>query len=414
MFCGECGTKNKKGDAFCKECGSKLESVEVTTNKTKKEVSNAPKKPMAKSTKIIIGVVAVVVAALVALFIILGNITNPKNVAKEYIQAVVNKDGNKLYSYLNIEGDSTFVSKNVFNNYIKEKIKDDAVTNYKITEVEYSTGKLQATVRFTYTTKNSSSEKTGKVTLTKDKSKKYLFFDNWKINDSIDTAVVKDYTLKVTKGSTLTYGGIKVDKKYLDSSKSSTEYDVYVLPQVFGYETVVKAVLPSGLEIEEKVTPSTYYSTHTVSFDEDTLTDAAKNKIIEVAKKDLNTIYTSAIAKKSFADIKSNFDVKGIDLTKFEQSYNNFVIKLGNESNILTSFTVTNASIYDIDLDSNGYLEVEFKVNYDYAIKYTDYSNNEKTHSDSDYDYMTVTLTYKNGTYYLVNINELETYFSRY
>ena len=414
MFCGECGTKNKKGDAFCKECGSKLESVEVTTNKTKKEVSNAPKKPMAKSTKIIIGVVAVVVAALVALFIILGNITNPKNVAKEYIQAVVNKDGNKLYNYLNIEGDSTFVSKNVFNNYIKEKIKDDAVTNYKITEVEYSTGKLQATVRFTYTTKNSSSEKTGKVTLTKDKSKKYLFFDNWKINDSIDTAVVKDYTLKVTKGSTLTYGGIKVDKKYLDSSKSSTEYDVYVLPQVFGYETVVKAVLPSGLEIEEKVTPSTYYSTHTVSFDEDTLTDAAKNKIIEVAKKDLNTIYTSAIAKKSFADIKSNFDVKGIDLTKFEQSYNNFVTKLGNESNILTSFTVTNASIYDIDLDSNGYLEVEFKVNYDYAIKYTDYSNNEKTHSDSDYDYMTVTLTYKNGTYYLVNINELETYFSRY
>ncbi len=414
MFCGECGTKNKKGDAFCKECGSKLESVEVTTNKTKKEVSNAPKKPMAKSTKIIIGVVAVVVAALVALFIILGNITNPKNVAKEYIQAVVNKDGNKLYSYLSIEGDSTFVSKNVFNNYIKEKIKDDAVTNYKITEVEYSTGKLQATVRFTYTTKNSSSEKTGKVTLTKDKSKKYLFFDNWKINDSIDTAVVKDYTLKVTKGSTLTYGGIKVDKKYLASSKSSTEYDVYVLPQVFGYETVVKAVLPSGLEIEEKVTPSTYYSTHTVSFDEDTLTDAAKNKIIEVAKKDLNTIYTSAIAKKSFADIKSNFDVKGIDLTKFEQSYNNFVIKLGNESNILTSFTVTNASIYDIDLDSNGYLEVEFKVNYDYAIKYTDYSNNEKTHSDSDYDYMTVTLTYKNGTYYLVNINELETYFSRY
>ena len=177
---------------------------------------------------------------------------------------------------------------------------------------------------------------------------------------------------------------------------------------------MVKAVLPSGLEIEEKVTPSTYYSTHTVSFDEDTLTDAAKNKIIEVAKKDLNTIYTSAIAKKSFADIKSNFDVKGIDLTKFEQSYNNFVTKLGNESNILTSFTVTNASIYDIDLDSNGYLEVEFKVNYDYAIKYTDYSNNEKTHSDSDYDYMTVTLTYKNGTYYLVNINELETYFSRY
>ena len=412
MNCGECGAKNKKGDAFCCECGSKLESVEVVSKP--KKASNTPKKPINKSTKIIIGVCALIVVLVVTLFIVLGNMTNPKNVAKSYINAIVNKDGNKLYSYLNIEGDSTFVSKKVFDDYVKNELKDNTITNYKITDVEYSTGKLQATVKFTYTTKNSSSESTGKVTLTKDKNKKYFFFDNWKVSNSIDTTVIKDYTLKVTKGSTLSFGGINIDKKYLDSSKSSNEYDAYVLPQVFGYETVVKAVLPTGLEIEEKVTPSTYYSSHTVSFDEDTLTDDAKNKIIEVAKKDINTIYTSAINKKSFADIKSNFDVKDIDLTKLEQSYNEFVSDLGSESNILTSFTATTLSIYDIDLDSNGHLEVEFKVNYDYSIKYTDYSNNEKTYSDSDYDYMTVSLTYKNGSYYLVDIDELETYFSRY
>ena len=414
MFCGECGTKNEKGAAFCKECGAKLEVVEVEKPKTKKVTNSTPKKPMAKSTKIIIGVVALVVIAFVALFVVLSNITNPKNVAKEYIHAVINKDGNKLYNYLNITGDSTFVSKKVFSDYVKEELGETSITNYKITDVEYSTGKLQATVKFTYTTKNSSSESTGKVNLTKDKSKKYLFFDNWHISDSIDTAVVKDYALKVTKGSKLTFGGINVDKKYLNSSKSSSEYDVYVLPQVFGLETVVKAVLPSGLEIEEKVTPSNYNSNHTVSFDEDSMTDEAKNKIVEVAKKDITTIYASAIAKKSFADIKSNFNVKGNDLTKLEQSYNEFVTDLGSETNVLTSFTVTNASIYDIDIDSNGYLDVEFKVNYDYAIKYNDYSNNEKTHSDSDYDYMDVKLTYNNGSYYLVDVSGLETYFSRY
>ena len=414
MFCGECGTKNKKGDAFCKECGAKLEVAEVEKTKTKKVVNNTPKKPMAKSTKIIICVVAVVVAALVALFVVLGNITNPKNVAKEYISAVINKDGNKLYNYLNISGDSTFVSRKVFSDYVKDELKDTSIINYKITDVEYSAGKLQATVKFTYTTKNSSSESTGKVNLTKDKNKKYLFFDNWHISDSIDTAVVKDYTLKVTKGSKLTFGDINVDKKYLNSSKSSNEYDVYVLPQVFGLETVVKAVLPSGLEIEEKVTPSTYNSNHTVSFDEDSMTDAAKGKIIEVAKKDITTIYTSAIAKKNFEDIKSNFNVSDNDLTKLEKSYNEFVSNLGSETNVLTSFTVTNASIYDIDLDSTGYLDVEFKVNYDYEIKYNDYSNNEKTHSDSDYDYMDVKLTYNNGSYYLVDVSGLETYFSRY
>lgn len=145
MFCGECGTKNKKGDAFCKECGAKLEVVEVKKTKTKNVVNNTPKKPMTKSTKIIIGVIALVVVAFVALFVVLGNITNPKNVAKEYIQAVINKDGNRLYSYLNISGDSTFVSKKVFSDYVKEELEDTSITNYKITDVEYSTGKLQAT-----------------------------------------------------------------------------------------------------------------------------------------------------------------------------------------------------------------------------------------------------------------------------
>ena len=416
MFCGECGTKNKKGDAFCKECGAKLESVEVTTSKPKKEskVNNIEKKPMAKSTKVIVGVVAIVVAVLVTLFIVLGNMTKPKNVAKGYIDAIVNKDGNKLYGYFNIDGDSTFVSRKAFDKYVKDELKNNTITNYSITDVEYSKGKLQATVKFTYTMQNKSSESTGKVVLTKAKTKKYLFFDNWQVSNTINTTIVKDYTVKVVKGSSLTFGGVKVDKKYLDSSKSSSEYDVYVLPQVFGSKTVIKAVLPSGLEIEEEVTPSTYYNTHTVSFDKNTMTDAAKNKMIEVAKNDLNTIYASAIEKKSFADIKSNFSAKGIDLTKLEKSYNEFVTNLGSETNILTSFTATNLNIYDIDLDSNGFLEVEFKVNYDYSIKYIDYSNNEKTHSDSDYDYMTVTLTYKNGSYYLTNINDLETYFSRY
>ena len=414
MFCGECGTKNKKGDAFCGECGKELETVEVEKTKTKKNVNNKPKKEISKSTKIIICVISIIVVAVIASFILLGNITNPKNVAKEYISAVINKDSNKLYSYLNIDGDSTFVSKNVFSNYVKDELKEVTINNYKITDVVYSTGKLQATVKFTYTTENGSSESNGTVKLIKDKSKKYLFFDNWKINDSIDTVVVKNYTLKVTKDSKLTYGGINVDKKYLDSSKSSNEYDVYVLPQVFGYETVVKAVLPSGLEIEEKVTPSSYNSNHTVSFDEDSMTDDAKNKIIDIAKKDIATIYASAIAKKSFADIKSNFSIKGSDLSKLEESYNKFISNLGNETNILTSFNITSATIYDIDLDSSGYLDVEFKINYDYAIKYNDYSNSEKTHSDSDYDYMDVKLTYNNGTYYLVDVSGLETYFSRY
>lgn len=71
-------------------------------------------------------------------------------------------------------------------------------------------------------------------------------------------------------------------------------------------------------------------------------------------------------------------------------------------------------SIYDLELNNDGYLEVELKVNYDYEVKYKSYNDEEKTNSDSDYDYMTVILTFDNGSYYLVGLDNLETYFSRY
>lgn len=33
MFCGECGTKNKKEALFCEECGAKLREVEEQEEK---------------------------------------------------------------------------------------------------------------------------------------------------------------------------------------------------------------------------------------------------------------------------------------------------------------------------------------------------------------------------------------------
>lgn len=409
MFCGECGAKNQKGDAFCKECGAKLENVENT-----EVVNSRPRKPMSKQNKIIIIVVVALVAIIGILFAIFSNLTNPKNVAKDYIQAVVDQDANKLYEYLEIEGDSTYVSKDVFKSIMKDNKTDSKVNNYKITGVEYSDGKLKATVKFKYTLEGGSSEKEDEVVLIKQKSKKFLFFDDWKISDSIETSVVKDYTIKVTKDSKLTFGGVKVTDKYLDKDDSTSKYDVYVLPQVFAYKTEVKAVLPSGLEIEQEVTPSSYYSSYTVSFDEDSLTDSARDKIITIAKTSLNTVYTSAIEKKAFADIKSNFEHDKVDLTDLEKDYTDLVNSLSNSTNTLTSFSIDDMSIYDLELNEDGYLEVELKVNYDYEVKYKSFNDEEKTNSDSDYDYMTVILTFDDGAYYLVGLDNLETYFSRY
>lgn len=412
MFCGECGTKNEVNSAFCSECGAKLE--QNVALEEAKNVVKPPRKPMSKSTKIVIIVVAFVVVAISVFFIIGSKLTSPEVIAKDYIKAVVEQDANKLYNYLDLEGDKTFVTKKMYSDLMKENGITTDVVNYKITEVEYNDSKLNAEVEFEYTTKNSTSEKEGTVYLTKLKNKKFLFFDNWQVSSENSLAnVIENYTIMVPKNSKLTYGGVKVDSKYLDKDKSTTTLDAYVLPQVFATKTTVKAVLTNGMTIEEEVTPSSYYS-HTVKFDEDSLSASAKSKIIDTAKKSLTTIYTNAIAKKSFSDIKSNFEHKGTNLKDLEEEYTELVNDLSSASNTLTSITFTDVSIYDMELNEDGYLEVEVKAKYNYAVKYKTFSDEEKTNEDSDYSYMTVILTEDAGKYYLVDLDDLETYFSRY
>ena len=44
----------------------------------------------------------------------------------------------------------------------------------------------------------------------------------------------------------------------------------------------------------------------------------------------------------------------------------------------------------------------------------TNFNNEEKENSSSSYEYMKLTYAYDKGEYYLVNVSDLEDYFSRY
>lgn len=410
MFCGECGAKNKKTDAFCCECGAPLEHEEnKETNTAEKTV--VPRQPMSKKNKIIIAIIVVVVVVLGVGYKIGSNLTSPKKIAKDYIQAVIDQDGEKLYKYIEIEGDTTFASKKMFADLLKSKKDESDIVNYKITDVKYGDGKLSAKVTFKYTTKNSSSEKTDTINLTKQKGNKYLIFDNWKISDfSADDLLVKDFELKVPKGAKVSFAGINVTDKYLSKDNSTSKLDVYVLPEVFSSKTIIKAQLSNGLEMEKEVTPSSYRDSYTLTFDEDNLNESSKEAIINKSKEVLTTIYTNAIAKKGFDEFKSSFEHNGLDLTKLSDSYKEFLEDLSGASRTLTSIEFTDMSIYDVSLNSDGYIEVEVRASFNYSIKYTSYNGEETTDEDDDYKYITLTYAYDND-FYLVDMDDLQYYF---
>ena len=321
-----------------------------------------------------------------------------------------------MYSYLEVEGDKTFVSKEIFTQLLKENNKNvSEIENYKITDVEYGSGNLTAKVRFTYTVKNSSEEIDSSVNLIKQKGKKYFFFDDWKISDlSMNSTILKDFTIKSIKGSKITFAGVPLEEKYLDSKASTSKFDVYVLPQVFSTETDVKIVLPMGMEIEEKVTPSSYRNSYTVDFSEENLTEASKEQI-ELAMKDLLTnLYSNAIQKTTFDEIRTTYEKEGLDLKDLEKNYNDFVDSIVNYSTVLTDIQFDKISLSDIELNENGYLEVEVETYYSYQVQYTTWSGEIETHQSTDNDYMTLILGYQDDAYYLVDIQDLTTYFSRY
>ena len=405
MFCGECGTKNKKGAQFCENCGAKMETP-------KKEVFVKEKKPMTKKNKIITGIVGLVAMIVIALCIFLGSLTSPKNIAEKVFNATVNYDFDTIYKYLNVE-DSEFTSKEMFNKVMTSNydIEDKPViVNYSVGEPVISDDKMSATVTITYMMKDKDKSDTFDVKLVKDKNKKWLFFDNWLVNTKgIDVA--KNYKIEVAKGSTISVEDIALSSKYLNSEESNENYDVYVIPSIFKARYEVNITLPIGLQVTSKMNVYDNGSyKYRMSLND--LTNEVKDNLISISKSSLQTLYDGVKEQKSFDDIKSNFEYENGDLTTLKSDYENLVNSIGTSIK-LTTITFKEIKISDVNITSENKLKLYLKVSYDYSVSYES-SGETKTHDSNDYDYLYLTFDYVNGNYKLIDTSSLITYFSKY
>lgn len=417
MFCGECGTKNAKGAKFCESCGATLvEEKSGTKTKTDKKTANndslATKvNKMSKQNKIIMSIIVVIVVIFIAFYAIMSSKLSPKAIAEDYFLAVANVDANKLYKYLDID-ESEFTTKDMFVKITGENTDDDdkmKVANYTVGNAKKELTGLSTTVTITYVLDGEKDSKTADITLVKQKSKKYFLFDDWRVStDGLTT--VKDFEIRLLKGSELSIEGVKVDKKYLDKKESTETYDVYHMPAMFTttYKATIK--LPMGFEVEDNIRVSDY-SKYTYSFDEDTLPDKVKTQITNNIKKGLQTLYDGAKDKKEFSDIKKSFNFKGADLSDLEDAYNSLARSISNTG--LTSISFTDIELSSLSTNSDGSLYASIKAKYKYTVSYES-SGETKTHDSNDYDYMYIYLTYADKEFRIIDASSLNTYFSKY
>ena len=173
MFCSECGKKNVKGSTFCEKCGAKLED-----NSKNEKI----RKPMSKKQKVLLFFVILIVVSLSSAYLILKNMTDPKNVAKKYFLAVTSYNADEIYDFLELNS-SPFTSKKIFKALVdKEKKNDKKIINYNINDAEISDDKMSATVKIKYYLDNEDDADYLTVKLVKAKENKWLIFNNWRVS----------------------------------------------------------------------------------------------------------------------------------------------------------------------------------------------------------------------------------------
>lgn len=267
---------------------------------------------------------------------------------------------------------------------------------------------MSASVTIKYMLKDSKDSSTLKIDLVKSKNKKWLLFNNWKVNTG-DYIVVKDYKFNLPTGSKLTIEGKKVDKKYLKETEDGI--DTYVIPALFTTNYNVKVEL-MGLEIENKVKINSY-SDYNLDFTEDNISKTGKEKLQKAIKTSLENLYNGAKEKKTWDEVKSNFEYKNGDVSKVEKAYNDLLSSFSNSSSTLNSITFTKIELSSASLNKKGQLYLSVKASYDFSLSYQS-GDETKTNDSDDYDYMYLTFDYSDNAFKLVDATSLNTYFSKY
>lgn len=400
MFCSECGAKNADSAKFCEECGAILEEVNaVKDEKTKTSSKNISINKKQKSLMILILVIIVIIFAF---YKIIATSVSPERIVEDYIQAISSKDYDTLYEIAGFSGDTTFLTKEQFQKFLDNRLGDTPISNYNVGKnISYENGNLKAKVPVNIVSNIGYTEQEITVELSKLQSKKYLFFDDWKISNMsslINYSIIKDFKISVPKGTKISFGGINVENKYLDESNSDENEDIYLLPQVLSQETLIVFELSNGVKIEKNIDRISYgYYSLELSLDD--FSDEEKEKINNLLKKDITSLINLTLQNKSFDEAKNSFPLLTTDSMK--KNYENQLKYLENLKYSVSDFNIKEVNLKSISLNTNSKLSISFSIDYSWNATSKESAN---TKSETELEFLTCIYDLEKDGYALENL----------
>ena len=430
MFCEKCGAKNDNNAKFCEGCGTALETAETVLESAKgfktpeKESFVAPdlsdgsktvssnnfsektKTPMSLKNKIIIIVVAVLVVLCGLLYYLGKVVTDPKKIVERYFESITSNNYAEAYECMDIES-GEFTTKDMFVKVMENLNEEDkkSVTNYTVKE-NINQNPLMKSYEITYTQKGRNDIYSMDITLMKQASKKWLFYDDYKVAEN--GLIAKQYSVTVPDGTELYIDDIKVDEKYVsDDNEASVgiKEKNYIIPEIFvgNHEFKVTASF-----IKDKVFDYMIYDEGYVYVDYVELSDESIKEVSVLAEEFVNKFVTSAITKKPMDSINT-YLAKNVDISSIKYIYDELMERGLNEEGVgvktinFTEFETEAQEYYGSG--TSYYASVDFEYNYTALSKnWYDDTIEEYTPDYPQNGYATVYFVYEDGKWMVSDI----------
>lgn len=403
MFCENCGTKNADDAAFCENCGARL-APEIPAEQAMPDMQGgapftapeaayvppqpamqipaAPRKPMSKKTKAIIIAAVALAVVLFGGFQLLKSMASPDKVAKGYFESIVNGNYEEAYSYLDV-AKSEFITAENFANVMKEKNgeAEDNVLNFSVTEEKpdryydyYSSSSdsrenaLKKVYRVEYTKQGEEETYSETIILLKQNSKKFLFFDDYKV--AANNLVATDYEIRVPSGSQVYINDALVSDSYKVEKEDGYSYlDYYVIPAIFEGNYSLKVTGSYMKDFENSIYIDDYDDYTTVSRVE--LNDDTNAQLKAKAEEYIRSYVTNAIGGKEF-DSLSGYYCENADISGAEKAYNKIAEKRFN-SEKGTGVTEFNFASFEFICDDEYVVDNKYCITCEYEYAYTSY-----------------------------------------
>ena len=412
MYCSECGAKIPPDASFCGECGTKVQKSKETPPKKER-------KPLSKTQKISILVIFLVAILLFGGYKYLSTAMGPVGVTKHYVSSLKSNSIEDIYNSLSIEGDTTFTTLDEFKKvYDEDENSFKDLKDYTVDEAVYNDNKTSATVRVTIK-KEDDTEKVLIATVNKSDKKKYLFFDEWKVESltsngysTTGVEVLKDFRIRVPKNSKLTLNDQDVDPKFIEENIWEDGIDVYVIPNLFVSTIKIKTTLPNQMVIEDEKVLNSYSNQYEVEVSLKNLNDEMVSTLKEQVKTDISNLYNNIIAQKNWDAVKESYSYNNVNLSSLEEDYMDLYEELNSDNLTLKKLEISNVTLTNVKLNDEGKLVITAKYNYDYTVDYKSLLGEVKTKDGKSSYSSTITYDYYDKSYKINEIYNMVHYFS--